>query len=87
MFFQDPTPNSSAYMIAGYAVAFLVMALYVASLYLRARNLNQDATTLEELERPAPPVQTSLPRQPKKSPAKPGNSKPAKSVTKRSRKK
>ena len=51
MFLQTPTPDTSGYMIAGYAIAFITMALYVASLYLRGRNLNQDLATLEELER------------------------------------
>jgi hypothetical protein len=41
-------------MIAGYVIAFLVMALYVASIYLRTRNLHQDLTILEEMENPAP---------------------------------
>ena len=50
MFLQTPTPDTSGYMIAGYAIAFITMALYVASLYLRNRNLNQDLATLEELE-------------------------------------
>jgi hypothetical protein len=37
-------------MIAGYAVAFIVMGIYVASLYVRSRNLNRDKETLEELD-------------------------------------
>ena len=48
------TPDTSGYMIAAYAVAFLVMALYVFSIYLRNRNLRQDLTTLEELEKTQP---------------------------------
>jgi hypothetical protein len=59
MFLQTPTPDTSGYMIAGYAIAFLVMALYVASMVLRSRNLNQDLTTLEELDKAA---QESQPR-------------------------
>ncbi len=51
MFLQDATPNTSGYMIAGYAVAFIVMGLYVLSMYLRNRNLHQDLTTLEELDK------------------------------------
>ena len=51
MLLQDVTPDTSGYLIAGYAVAFIVMGLYVLSLYLRNRNLNQDLTTLEELEK------------------------------------
>ena len=38
-------------MIAGYAIAFIVMALYIASMAMRSRNLNQDLTALEELEK------------------------------------
>jgi hypothetical protein len=53
MFFQEPTPDTSGYMIAGYAVAFIVMSLYVLSLYLRNRNLKQDLSMLEEMDRAA----------------------------------
>ena len=51
MSLQTPTPDTSGYMIAGYAISFITMALYVASMYLRSRNLKQDLATLEELER------------------------------------
>jgi hypothetical protein len=85
MFFQEVTPDTSGYMIAGYAVTFIVMAIYVASIYIRNRNLNQDMTMLEEMDKPTPPVKV---RQPKKSPAKStGNNKSAKPVTKRSSRK
>jgi len=76
MFLQTPTPDTSGYMIAGYAVAFITMALYVASMAMRSRNLNQDLATLEEMEKSAA----------KEQPAKPKKS-PAKTVTKKSRKK
>lgn len=62
MFFQEPTPDTSGYMIAGFAVAFLVMALYVASIYLRRRNLDQDMTILQEMEKHDQPVQTNSPQ-------------------------
>lgn len=85
MFFQEATPDTSGYMIAGYAIAFIVMAIYVASIYLRNRNLHQDMTMLEEMDKPVQPVEV---RQSKKSPAKStGNNKSAKPVTKRSGKK
>jgi len=87
MFFQEPTPDTSGYMIAGYAITFLVMALYVASIYLRSRNLNQDMTALQELDKPAPPVQTVMQNQPQKTAAKSANNRSAKPVTKKSRKK
>jgi len=50
MLYQTPTVDTSGYMIAGYAIAFIVMGLYVASLYIRARNLNRDMETLEEMD-------------------------------------
>ena len=87
MFFQEPTPDTSGYMIAGYAITFLVMALYVASMYLRNRNLNQDMTTLQELDKPAPPVRQERPSQPRTTAARSENNRSAKPVTKKSRKK
>ena len=87
MFFQEPTPDTSGYMIAGYAISFIVMALYVASIYLRIRNLDQDMTTLQELDKPAPPVRQERVSQPRTTVARSGNNKSAKPVTKKSRKK
>ena len=55
MLFQDATPDTSGYMIAGYAIAFLVMGLYVFSMYLRHRNLNQDLETLEVISNESKP--------------------------------
>jgi len=74
MFLQTPAPDTSGYMIAGYAVAFIVMGLYVLSMYLRSRNLNQDRTMLEEMDKPAPKA------------AQPKPAKAAKPVTKKARK-
>ena len=45
---QAPAETSN-YMIAGYAVIFGVMLLYVISLLLRRRNLEQDIQVLESL--------------------------------------
>ena len=50
MFLQDPTPDTFAYMVGGYAVFFLVSAIYVLSLFVRNRSLQRDLETLEELE-------------------------------------
>ena len=77
MFFQEVTPDTSGYMIAGYAIAFIVMGLYVASMYLRSRNLKQDISTLEEMDKPAVRVAP-------KTPSKPAVTKKAKTVTKKS---
>jgi hypothetical protein len=86
MFFQEPTPDTSGYMIAGYAIAFLVMALYVASIYFRKRNLDQDMTVLEEMEKPVQRVQTRASNQPRKHQPGAENNKSAKPVTKKARK-
>jgi hypothetical protein len=51
MFSLESIPNTDSYLVAGYAVAFIVMGLYVLSLYLRHRNLHQDLSTLDELDK------------------------------------
>ena len=51
MFFLETPPNTSSYMVAGYAVAFGVMLIYVLSLYIRSRNLNRDLSMLEEMDK------------------------------------
>jgi len=38
-------------MVAGYAIAFGVMLLYVVSLVIRSRNLNRDMSMLEEMDK------------------------------------
>ncbi len=50
MFLQDPTPDTSGYMIAGYAVFFIVSAIYLLSLTIRNRSLRRDLETLEQLD-------------------------------------
>ena len=77
MFLQETIANTDGYMIAGFAVSFIVMALYVASIYVRSRNLNRDLTLLEELDKPIAPAEISQPK-PKKT---------AKPVTKKTGKK
>ena len=46
----ETTTDTSGYMIAGYVFAFVVMGIYVFSLYLRNANLKRDAETLESLQ-------------------------------------
>ena len=75
MLFQEATPDTSGYMIAGYAISFIVLAVYVASMYMRNRNLNQDMDMLAGLEQKPPAVK---PKAIKKA---------AKPVTKKSKKK
>ena len=68
MFFDSVTPDTSAYMVAGYTVFFVVSLIYLVSLYVRNRNLHQDLDTLEGLEKekaaPAPaPALSAAPSQ------------------------
>lgn len=46
---QGPIETTN-YMIAGYAVIFGVMAIYLVSLVVRRRNLERDLEVLEDLE-------------------------------------
>ena len=50
MFFLETPPDTSQYMIAGYAISFGVMIIYVVSLYIRSRNLQRDLSMLEEMD-------------------------------------
>ena len=47
---QAGPAETTNFMIAGYAVIFGVMLVYLASLYIRRRNLRQDLEMLQELE-------------------------------------
>jgi hypothetical protein len=53
MFFET-IPDTSGYMIAGYAVAFLSMGIYIFSMILRSRNLKRDLETLESMQAEKP---------------------------------
>lgn len=55
MFLQEITPDTTGYMIAGFAITFIILAAYAASLYIRNRNLKQDLNLLAEMERVAQP--------------------------------
>ncbi len=46
----ETTPDTTVYMIAGYVIAFATMFIYVASLFIRSRNLNRDLSMLEEMD-------------------------------------
>lgn len=43
------TPNTCAYMIAGFVVIFGGIALYILSLFLRARALNKHLSRFKSL--------------------------------------
>jgi len=46
----DPT-ISIKYMLGGYVVFFVVLALYLVSLFVRWRNLKRNLKSLEELKK------------------------------------
>ena len=48
--FLETTPDTSNYMIAGYIFSFVVMGIYVFSMYLRSANLKRDSETLESMD-------------------------------------
>ena len=50
LFLQQGPADTVAYMIAGYAVIFGVILVYLASLAIRNRNLKQDLEILHDLE-------------------------------------
>ena len=47
--FQDAPPNTSGYMILGYSLFFAISVIYLISLAVRRRNLEQDLHTLESM--------------------------------------
>ncbi len=49
-FLQEGPANTTNYMIAGYAVIFGVMLIYLISLLVRQRNLQKDLEVLEEIQ-------------------------------------
>lgn len=51
MFFLETPIDTTLYMIAGYAIAFGVMSVYVVSLFIRFRNLKRDLSMLEEMDK------------------------------------
>jgi hypothetical protein len=51
MFLLEAPPDTSAYMIAGYVIFFIIATIYIVSLLVRWHNLNQDMTTLEAIEK------------------------------------
>lgn len=47
---MDSIPNTDNYMIAGFIVSFVVMGVYLLSMYVRSRNLKRDLETYEALD-------------------------------------
>jgi CcmD family protein len=48
--FQEGPAQTTNYMIFGYAVIFGAIFLYIASLYLRRRNLQQDLEAMKDIQ-------------------------------------
>ena len=48
MLLQEAPAATTSYMIAGYAVIFGVILLYLVSLAMRQKNLKQDLEVLQE---------------------------------------
>jgi hypothetical protein len=51
MFILDTTPDTSPYMIAGFTIFFVLLIIYLISLFIRTRNLNQDLAILESMKK------------------------------------
>lgn len=47
--FQEGPAETTVYMVAGYGLILIVMAFYIASLWLRWKNLERDRGTLESM--------------------------------------
>jgi hypothetical protein len=45
------TPETTNYMIGGFATFFAIFSIYIVSLFIRWNNLKRDKITLEELEK------------------------------------
>ena len=81
MLFDQGTPDTSVYMIAGYAIFFIIGAIYLISLVVRTRNLHRDLDTLKDLEsdteaRTGEVGPSSLPRTPKSAAGKEQDGRP-----------
>ena len=50
LFLQQGPAETTIYMVAGYAVIFGVMLLYLVGLVIRGRRMAQDLAALEEME-------------------------------------
>jgi hypothetical protein len=85
MFFQDAPPDTSGYMVAGYVIFSAIGLIYVLSLAVRRRNLEQDLRMLESIEAERKhPAAGSLPGGPAKTArARPATRRPARKKTAR----
>lgn len=49
-YLQETPAETTSYMIAGYAIIFIVMGIYIGSLWWRKRNMERDLQLLEEIQ-------------------------------------
>jgi hypothetical protein len=75
MLIQAATPDTSAYMIAGYAIFFVIILIYLVSLFVRSRNLNADLTVLESMQERSQETESKL-KAVRAKPASPASVKP-----------
>ncbi len=47
---QEAPAETTGYMIAGYGVIFSIMLIYIASIFIRRRNLKRRMAMLEEMQ-------------------------------------
>jgi len=59
---QDTTPDTSGYMVAGYVIFAVIMAIYVVSFLARGRNLERDLSTLETMKAESKAMTAQPPR-------------------------
>ena len=59
---QDTTPDTSGYMVAGYVIFAVIMAIYIVSFLARGRNLQRDLSTLETMKAESKAVAPRPPR-------------------------
>ncbi len=78
MLFDQLTPDTSIYMIAGYVAFLLIAVIYLASLLVRERNLRRDMETLESLKAEAQPPAPVVASAPSVAKAKPSRAKTGK---------
>lgn len=50
IFLQEGPADTFSFMVLGYAVILVTMALYIVSLKVRSNNLEKDLELLEELD-------------------------------------
>ena len=56
LFLQQGPAETTIYMVAGYAVIFGVMMVYLVSLIVRRRRMAWELAALEEMEEPSPVI-------------------------------